>query len=341
MDLLPTDILKAAIIDKVSAEAQATFATDWESIEEEIGRDDFRNLFTHIRMIYRKDKLRESLQREFEDHIFKNLNAEQAGSFVDDVLEPYANVYVAVSREPDKSTPYPDKVKGLLRHLQELDNQDWIPAAMEFFRRNTGNQDSLIKFTCDLERLAYALFIKRANINERINRYADVLKAIEQDTELFEESSPLQLLPTERKVVLGRLDGEIYNQPRLPRPLLLRLDSLLTDAGASYEHSVISVEHVLPQSPPEGSQWRVWFDDDQRRQWTHRLANLVLLSRRKNSKASNYDFERKKKEYFHQGNTTPFAITTQVVNKAEWNAEVLRGRQAELVSALKKEGRLE
>ena len=84
-----------------------------------------------------------------------------------------------------------------------------------------------------------------------------------------------------------------------------------------------------------------WFPDtDARERWTHRLANLVLLSRRKNTRASNYEFEKKKKEYFQRDGVTTFALTTQVVNKSEWTPAVLEGRQRDLIDQLKKEWRL-
>ena len=99
--------------------------------------------------------------------------------------------------------------------------------------------------------------------------------------------------------ILERLDGDIYGQVRLRTPLLLRLDSVVAEEGASYQHPMVSIEHVLPQSPLDDSQWMKWFpDEEERRQWTHRLANLVLLSRRKNTRASNYEFERKKERVF-------------------------------------------
>ena len=66
----------------------------------------------------------------------------------------------------------------------------------------------------------------------------------------------------------------------------------------------------------------------------------MLLSRRKNTRASNYCFERKKQEYFLKKGTTTFALTTQVVNESEWTPEVLECRQERLIDALKKEWRL-
>ena len=100
----------------------------------------------------------------------------------------------------------------------------------------------------------------------------------------FTPHNPLQLSPQEKSEVYAKLNGDIYNQLRIKTPLLLRLDGLLADDAVSYQQAVITVEHVLPQRPAAGSRWMEWFaDDEEREQWTHRLANLVLLSRRKNA----------------------------------------------------------
>ena len=342
LDLSPTDILKANIIGKMSSHVRDEYTSQWENIEEELGRDDFRDLFAHIRMIYRKDKLRVTLQREFEEHFLHDMSSEKATKFIDNMLEPYARVFETVTRASYESTVDAGKINTPLMHLGRLDNFDWIPPAMAYFLRKEGQRETLIKFIRDLERLAYGLFILRADINGRINRYVQVLRAIEQDDDLFDDKSPLQLALNEKTEIVEKLGGDIYNQPRIPRPLLLRLDSLLAEGEASYQHPIISIEHVLPQNPSNSSQWLKWFpDEDERRQWTHRLANLVLLSRRKNTRASNFEFERKKSEYFRQNGVTTFALTTNVVAELEWTPAVLERRQQELVDALTKEWRLD
>ena len=99
---------------------------------------------------------------------------------------------------------------------------------------------------------------------------------------------------------------------------------------------------MLPQKPKSGSEWVLWFpDEEEREQWTHRLANLVLLSRRKNSQAQNYEFDEKKKKYFQRKSVVPFALTTQVLQEKEWKPGVLKRRQRNLVNALKDEWRLD
>ena len=342
LDLSPTDVLKAVVLDAISdSQSQDEYAVKWESVEEELGRDNFRDLFAHIRMIYRKDKLRGTLETEFQTYVLPGLNSKKAIDFVDAELEPYADAYEIVSRASYESTEDAEKINALLRHLNRLDNFDWIPPAIAYFKGRKGQTDRLLEFTRNLERLAYGLFVRRANINERIDRFAQVISAIEGGDRLFEDGSPLQLSLTEKVDILERLDGDIYSQVRLRTPLLLRLDSVVAEEGASYQHPMVSIEHVLPQSPPDDSQWMKWFpDEEERRQWTHRLANLVLLSRRKNTRASNYEFERKKSEYFQNHGTTTFALTTKVVDQSEWTPTTLERRQRELIGALKKQWRL-
>ncbi len=339
LDLSPTDILKADIIGAMPENIRPNYTDQWEEIEEELGREDFKDLFAHIRMIYMKSKQRGTLNQEFRDNVLNRINGRQ---FIDKVLMPLAESHEIVSRAAYESTGDAEAVNAYLRHLGRLDNYDWMPPAIAFFDRNRNDGDALARFARDLERLAYALFIMRANINDRINRYASLLRAIEDGTDLFADNAPLQLATEEKTQVRMALDGPVYLQTRVRMPLLLRVDSLLADKGATYEHKVLSIEHVLPQSPEADSQWVSWFpQEDERVEWTHRVGNLVLLSRQKNSQAQNYEFDRKKKEYFQRKGVATFAVTSQVLSETEWTPEVLQRRQEQLLDKLEAEWRLQ
>lgn len=339
LDLSPTDILKADIIGAMPENIRPDYTNQWEEIEEKLGREDFKDLFAHIRMIYMKSKQRGTLNQEFRDNVLIRINGSQ---FIDEVLKPLAESHEIVSREAYESTGDAEAVNAYLRHLGRLDNYDWMPPAIMFFNRNRNDGNALARFARDLERLAYALFIMRANINDRINRYARLLRAIEDGTDLFAANAPLQLTTEEKTLVTMALAGPVYHQTRVRMPLLLRIDSLLADSGATYEHGVLSIEHVLPQSPEADSQWVSWFpEEDERVKWTHRLGNLVLLSRRKNSQAQNYEFDRKKQEYFQREGVATFAVTSQVLSETEWTPEVLQRRQKQLLDKLKAEWRLQ
>ena len=335
LDLSPTDILKADIIGGMDEEIRSEYTEKWEDMEEELSRDSFRDLFAHIRMIFMRSKLRGSLQQEFQDNVLSQV---QGREFIDDVLEPYADAYEILADASYRSEAGAESVNTLLRYLNELDNFDWIPPALAFLKRNPTDTDALGQFFRYLERLAYGMFILRSNINQRIRRYAEILRAIEQEENLFDASSPLQLLADEKSEILKVLDGQIYSFLRVRRPLLLRLNSLLSDAGVRYDYPTITIEHVLPQNPNKKSEWlRKFQNEDERAEWTGKLANLVLLSRRKNSSAQNYDFNKKKETYFQKGGVATFALTTQVLSEPDWTPEVLQRRQKKLIRALKKE----
>ena len=128
LDLSPTDVLKADVLDAIpESHIQDEYAVKWESIEEELGRDEFRDLFAHIRMIHRKDKLRGTLENEFRTHVLRGLNAKRAIAFMDDELENYADAYETITRCSYEGTECAEEVNALLGHLNRLDNFDWMP----------------------------------------------------------------------------------------------------------------------------------------------------------------------------------------------------------------------
>jgi len=179
--------------------------------------------------------------------------------------------------------------------------------------------------------------ILRYNINERINRYARVLTAIEQGTDLYAADSPLQLTDAEKQDVLKILDGDLYLETKIRLYVLLRLDSELSKGQATYNYPTITVEHVLPQNPDGNSTWVQWFPtEDLRQKYTHRIGNLVLLPRRKNSEAQNFDFDVKKQKYFSSAKgVSSFALTSQVLKEKDWTPAIVDNRQTQILGAMK------
>jgi hypothetical protein len=343
LDLSHTDILKAEIIGKISASGENTneenvYNAKWEEIEESLGRETFQSLFAYIRTIYRKVKLKDTILKEFREYVRP---ADQPRQFIDGILTPYADAFYMIRNTTYQSTRSAEKVNNLLGWLNKIDNSDWIPPAILFFSRNQNDPEAMLHFFTDLERLAAGLMILRANINKRIERYARLLIAIENNIDLYTSDSPLQLSDGEVKDIIISLDGNLYENWSC-KYVLARLDETLSDVQAIYAYTSISIEHVLPQNPAVGSLWLATFPNkEDREKYVHRLGNLVLLSRRKNSEAQNYDFAKKKQRYFTTGRgVSSFALTTQVILKEEWIPEVIEKRQIELMDILKNIWRL-
>lgn len=340
LDLAATDILKAEIIGAIDDEQRDAYTQKWEGIEEQLGREEFNDLFSHIRMVFRRSKPKGTLLREFQEHVSRDKDPRQ---LIDNVIAPYSERYAELVESAVASTGSADAVNASLKWLNRLEFSDWLPPALAFAVKHRQNIAAMTAFYADLERLAYWMLITKVGINERIERFSLLTGAVEKGSDLSASDTPLQLTDAQRAAMKVALDGPIYEslQARARSTLLLRLDDLISGGGATYEYATVTVEHVLPQTPAAGSIWLTWFaDEDARRIWTHRLGNLALLTRKKNSSASNYEFERKKAAYFTIGGVSPFALTTQVVSQPDWTPEFVAVRQQSLLDRLTDHWRL-
>ncbi|TXN29129.1 DUF262 domain-containing protein [Methylobacterium sp. WL19] len=340
LDLTATDILKADIIGHLDEGLRETYTQKWETAEEDLGRDAFQDLFSHIRTIYRKTKPQGTLLKEFEEHVSPEHTPKQ---LIDDVIVPMSRVYAEIADESYTSTEMAEEVNGYLKWLNRLEFSDWMPPALAFAARHRSNSAAMRNFLKDLERLAYWMLITRAGVYDRIERFARLTRDIESGADLSATASAIQLTSGEQQATLTALDGPIYlSMPARARSIvLLRLDSLVSGGGATYDYPTITVEHVLPQTPATTSEWLRWFpNESDRLLWVHRLGNLALLTRKKNSSASNYEFERKKAAYFANNGVSPFPITTQVLQHVQWTPEIVTMRHAELMHQLSAHWRL-
>ncbi|MCA0188831.1 MAG: DUF262 domain-containing HNH endonuclease family protein, partial [Proteobacteria bacterium] len=334
LDLSATDILKAEVIGSIEPDRRDDYTRQWEDAEEDLGRDEFGELFSHIRMVFRKAKPQGSLLKEFKEHVTPSARPQ---AFIDEILLPMAQAFNEIGDADYASQKYAEQVNEHLRWLNRLDFKDWVPPSLAFFVRHRNAPETMLSFFRGLERLAYSMLARKCGINERVERFSALTTAIEKKQDLDASHSPLQLTPLERHDTYSALNGPLYqtHSPRAVATLMLRLDSLMSDASASYQHDVVSVEHILPQQPAPNSQWLAWVPDPLTHQhWVHRLGNLTLLSRKKNSAASNYEFEKKKNTYFTRGGVSSFALTTGVLQYEQWTEAVMAQRQAAMLSAL-------
>jgi len=339
LELAPIDILKAEVlgsIRRIGGEDQArAYSKKWSEIESQLGRDAFGELFSHIRTIYAKQKQRATLVKEFQDYVTEY---KTPAVLIDNVIEPYAEVWDFIRNANFDATEYAETINDYLSWLNRVDFKDWVPPALVYFKRFRQQPKLLASFFNALERLTYFLLVTKAYINERIDIYAALTKEIEQESFMGDAAAltTLELTDAQKRKFIAALNGDIYTDlPKARMALVLRLESLVRASGVQLQ-SAVSLEHVLPQTPPEGSDWLKWFpNEDEREAWTHRLANLVPLDRKKNLSASNYDFAKKKDVYFRgRGTASPFVLTQEVRSESEWTPALLAERQKRLVGVL-------
>ncbi len=151
LDLSATDILKSEIIGGVVAAQRDAYTKKWEDAEEELGRDAFTDLFSHIRMIYRRLKPKGTLIKEFKEHVTE---AKQPAQFVDHVLLPMARAYEEILDAAYESTAHAETVNEYLKWLNRLEFNDWVPPALAFTAHHRQEPQGMAIFFRGLERLA-------------------------------------------------------------------------------------------------------------------------------------------------------------------------------------------
>lgn len=246
LDLQVTDILKADLIGDIEEGKRMAYTERWENIEQALGRDAFLELFAHIRTIDRKVKPKKSILDDYKV-LLKDWKPE---AFIDERIRPHAKALQVLRDADHQASSGAEIVNSTLRALHLISNVDWIPPAMRIYQIHKSNAEQLARWLAGLERLAASMMIRGLYVNARLERQAKVLSWLEGTGDLDGKGSPFILDEDERKQTRAVLNGPVYGLTAA-RPLLLRLDQLLAEEGSRYNHSVISIEHVLPQSHPQ------------------------------------------------------------------------------------------
>lgn len=336
LSLLPSDIIKAHIIGEIEEAKRQYYTEKWEDIEAELGREPFNALLSHIRMIYTRNKLHGTLVTEFEKAVFKGI--EDRYEIINSVIEPYAQAYKAIINMNYIASTGADEVNELLYWLNKVDDSDWIPALMYVLVAREYDSAFILHFTKRLERLVSYFYLTSKTSNQRIERYGKIISVLQNELQ-DDVVDVIELLPEEKKEFLEVLNGDVYLMPARKRTyVVLRLDSFVSDKAAKYQNRIFSIEHVLPQNPKKDSQWMVdWADEELRKYWLNKIANLIPLTRKKNSQAQNYDFETKKLKYFSDKNgITTYALTTEIIAETVWTPAVVEERQNFLLDVFAK-----
>ena len=332
LDLLPTDIIKSMTIGKLPHAEEQAYTAKWEELENLTGRDGFNEVFTHTRTIFAKERPKKNLLDEFKECVIKTTPPKE---LIDKYLVPYTEAYVWLKNCEFSSTQNAAEINNLLYWLNKTNNYDWMPPAIKFFADYKNDSTYILWFIKKLERLASYLLVTAQDVNHRMDRYKWILVEMESrpDSSIDNPLVNIELTDWEKQQFIDALDGEIYSMTAQRRNYIIqRLDSFVSDGGATYNTKLFTIEHVLPQHPAEGSEWmKLWPNAQEQSYWLNRIANLVPLTRQRNSAAQNYDFNTKKVKYFQsKSGTSSYTLTTQVINVSSWTPDVVKERQKDL-----------
>ena len=342
--LSSSDILKAENLKELSAADRTSWATRWEEMETYFG-EDFDKFLSHIRTILVKKKQTTTLLKEFDEFVYSNQEYDRTqkkyvprtpilrrGRDTFELLYSYYHTYQEVF-DTDHSVVTGDyEITNYLKLMETGFGADyWIAPVLDYYRKY--RRRGFVAFLKALDRKLSADWITAATPTVRMENVNAILREIEasQDSAALLQSKTFTINKSDFERVIN---GDIYGRS-FAKYLLLKLDLIYRGSSTPMiPQAIASIEHILPRNPSADSQWVKDFSAAEREEWTNKLGNLVLISRRKNTSQGNKDYVEKKEKYFEK-NIEMFPNSIRIYqNYPEWKLSDLKKNHSDVVTEL-------
>ncbi|MCD8423007.1 DUF262 domain-containing protein [Tenacibaculum finnmarkense] len=358
LQLQVSDILRAQNLREISDDSERKkYAEKWSNFEDSIGEpfngfDDFLWSLVFIKMKYRSDD-NQNLTKAF-DFMWKR-NLLEKGIPTLEFVGRFINHYETITNGSITSKETGSLFSNLNTILSNVFGNQYMTPLM--FYRDCFGDYKIIDFIIKLDNLLTVpwligkrtsqtrMFILLRKMNEFKSKNLDA-RSIQASADRFLSSEYLKYDYDDEKAStvldineltnflnnenLGSYAGVRVNKIRY---LLLKLDLLHGNFNTNiqFNKNNSSIEHLIPRKI-ENTEWDLNFENHIK--WLHKLGNLVLIDRRKNSSLSNRIYSEKKIRY--QGAIETRANTNFVfMNNTSWGIEEVEKNHNRVVHILK------
>lgn len=303
-----SDILKSLNLGELANDKDRTkYARMWEEAEGELG-EDFDRFLAHLRTILVKEKARLNLLQEFEDRMYEPKEKDKAtgqikpvllkkGKATFELVENYLAHYTQLLGGANYNVCKSFAFDNLIKVMQTgLPSTDWIPPLLVYY--NKFGDERVLEFLKKLNTKFAGDWMSQKTPTDRIDAMNNVIKAVDASSTVDQVFAAANF-SFDSEAFDRVLRGQVYGR-RFALYLLLILDYKFQNHDQKMHFETLSVEHILPQNPEATSQWCNNFTEPDRNMWTDKLANLVLITRRKNTSQGRLDYDEKKAKYFQK-----------------------------------------
>lgn len=360
--LTASDVFKAKTIAEISPAARNAYATRWDDIMDPLGDDahTLEEFFADLHLIVSHKAVCTQLLEEFRKDVLKPYVKQQnVISFIDDLLAPYTNAWLILSRPTDANLP--DDIVALLVALADYQTTDWKPVAMWALVnsiRNLGSANARVFSTPGFhapDNGAADKHDEKLQLHD-IDRLHDVLSALERVTgvDSLNRQSPLArrtraasairdlnkghtlqqirgflITDEDRRSALAHLRGELQTSPAMKKLLLIRANEQKAGHRIIRPRS-LKVLPILPEQVGTKSDFAAW-PESVRDHWTNRIGNLALSQANENQVAPLATFAQRRDRMLLSASSKRFPLTAELADIAECTPQTLQYRQDETV----------
>ena len=324
------DQAKAVLLTAMPAEDRIVCSRLWEGCEAVLSSTDMHNLLGYIRALKLRGRMKSHIPVEVD--IVENFALESGGfAFMEQEFVPSAERLSAIRRGavgPD-GAPRAAVAKAIA-HMSMIEVLDWIPAALQWIARRGDDEGETVLFFRRLERLLWIGKIAGMDPGVFETRILDLNVEIERWLKV-DAMSRLQIEPELKAAALTTLRSEGIAAKQLAGLALRRISIGLGADPGPMTRDKVTLEHILPRSPPASGPWRKDFKSPEDvKENFQRLGNLTLLSGPQNQKAGTHDWPTKKAILATSG----FVLAARAATETAWTAKTIARRTEELITLL-------
>lgn len=328
LDFNPTDEARASMLSVMSAADRELCGAVWERWQAAIGAEDMHGLLGHIDMLSRRRQTDMPVETELIRHFDLTAKGPQ---FFDTVFEAHARRLLQLrGRSGEGAAPAP-AVAASIELASWISSQLWVPAALRWLETRGERDAATALFFKRLERLVWLLRISGTDPYVQRNRIIAVLGGIDSGAAV-DEIKALAIDRRVRRDALTNLSSPTFYAKHYCGHILRRLSTLLDRDPGPVAPGKLTIEHVLPRNPPEGSGWmRAFRTRADVHAYANRLGNLTLLSEKRNQEAANTDWPTKRVVFAKE---PAQVLSMQAAQEPEWTKATIDKRTTRLISVL-------
>ena len=287
------------------------------------------------------------LSKEFtKKRVFSGeLSSEQVREYIDSLQKSIKTWYYMANID---NSPYSEEIKSCLERLQRAGWGAFKPLTMAILTKSEKeskeedkDMDKIATFLKAAERFNFLIFrLCEFRSNTKNTEFYGLARAFYRENRPIEE-----IIEKITQLTDGTFDADTarFNISQVAksggffdwtglRYFLYEYEQYLQEQAKGVSKvswqdiTYDTIEHIYPQTATD-DYWTSRFDDESSAFYLNSLGNLLLLSRAKNSKLGNADFETKKKRTDSSGYFNGSYSEIEVAQYPEWTKETIIERQ--------------
>jgi len=327
MPLSSIDILKSTLMQKLDGkEDRNAFKAKWESVNSNLKFANFD--LDSMLNTYLYYKLSTNPKSRLDKELLSIFGKEDKGALeIIKEISDFSNAYIKTLNEENK---YLYCLKYLKHRIY------WVSILSTALFTNYPRIEELKKLLVAYYYQNWIAGATVARIKQTSFNILKIIKAGKPIADISQEMTDSLKKYSTTKTFKEEIEGNWVYGRKWDRAILLLVEYFSSDnSKQSYIPigSKLHLEHVLPQTPNED--WKKLFNSEEREEWTNSLANLTLLSMRKNIQAQNFSYSKKVEAYQDKDNVvSPFLITQYIIKCGKWDVAELEKRKEYLLSRI-------